>query len=151
MKRTTRSNSHLEIRIKSSSCFSNCVVASPSRCFLSIGAATSPTGLATRETAVESSGPDVLEKKLPARRCGCNRSENVNRGDNDPAGVVHAAKITFSVLEILGAMYIKVIRFARGRRSLFPLPIPRRQRFYLLRPPPKDTRFAYRECARVEK
>lgn len=58
--------------------------------------------------------PDGPEKRLPARCCGCNRLENVNRGDNDPAGVVHRAKITFSVLEILGTMYIKVIRFARG-------------------------------------
>lgn len=46
---------------------------------------------------------DVPEKKLPPRRCGCNRLENVNRGDNDPAGVVHWIKIAFSVLEILPA------------------------------------------------
>lgn len=53
-----------------------------------------------------------------ARRCGCNRLENVNRGDNDPVGVVHRAKIAFSVLEILDAMYIKVIRFAKGRAAI---------------------------------
>lgn len=80
---------------------------------LSTSAAPSPTGRATKNHRSSKSVPDGPEKRLPARRCGCNCLENVNRGDNDPAGVVHRAKITFSVLEILDAMYIKVIRFER--------------------------------------
>lgn len=55
-----------------------------------------------------------------ARCCGCNRSENVNRGDNDPAGVVQRGpKLRFRFRRTCGAMCIKVNRYARGRRDSY--------------------------------
>lgn len=99
---------------------------------LSTSAALSPAGWATRNHRSSKPVLDGPEKRLPARRCGCNRLENVNREDNDPARVVHRAKITFSVLEILDAMYIKVIRFARGRPAILTSTSHPFVQFYLL-------------------
>lgn len=52
-------------------------------------AATSSSGLATDESRAYSRRRTLQKRNcLNPRRGGCNRSENVNRGDNDPAGVV---------------------------------------------------------------